>query len=163
CAAWDRWYQPQPFHAAIPTAATMAAAAIRPPLSFHQAFSAASCSCSSRSYALMNFLRRRRKADPQPRRGRAPEARGSAGVPPAVAEERTNTRVGHAPGGPADLPACLPRGLPRGLARLGLVVADDDRHRRAAGVGLLHLRLEAARAAVLHHAEPRLAQRLGDL
>ena len=58
----------------------------------------------------------------------------------------------------AHLLAQLPQRLDRDLPGGGLVVADDHCEARPAGVGPLHLRLEAAPAAVQYDASARAAR-----
>src|SRR5262245_58716318 len=79
-----------------------------------------------------------------------------------LAEEKSCNRFGEAREGHAELRALLPQRLDARFARLRFLVPDDDRHRSAARVGLLHLRLEARSAAMLRDAEAGVAQGLGN-
>src|SRR5438093_8443238 len=104
------------------------------PLSVHHAFSAAICSCSSRSYAMV-FLFDRLEA-PAPHRF------------DCIVQIEPRLLGG------------LAQRFERQVARSGFIVADDHRKTRAARVGLFHLRLETAAAAVKHDSETRIAQTL---
>ena len=127
---------------------------IRLPYCFQNAFSSSSCSCSSRSrWGAMGIGGRalaRRASGLQANRGLCFEGRRP--TTPTSASARSALRR-----------ARVAQRLDRDLAAREFVGAEDERVARAAGVGLLELRLHAAQAfgAARHASAPRRRRRAG--
>src|SRR5437667_414088 len=118
---------------------SVAPRAIPPPWSFHQAFRAASCSCSSRSYVAMWF--------------------------PGFCDERSSSLLddsGYACGCDPYLGVRRTQRFHADFTSSQFFGADDDSKARPARVGFLHLCLDVAASGVHEHHETGIAQALGE-
>src|SRR5690606_40554243 len=110
------WYQFQPCQPTEPSAATTISVVTYLPYCSHQALIWEICSCSSRSYSAIVVL--------------------------VFSELMFGHRVGECVDGDAFLGAGAAQRLECHLAGRVFVLADVYRQRGAAGIGLLHLRIE---------------------